>query len=136
MNTRWLLGSCAVVLGVAGLALTFAPAEVAALAGWVEAGPPPLVLQLLGAAYLALALLDWMVRRSVIGGIYGRPVVVANLVHFTVAAFAALGAEDGVRSAPVLAVAAVCAAFAVAFGWVMMRHPGERSGGPAMPESG
>lgn len=129
MNTRWLLGSCAVVLGASGAALTFAPQEVAALSGWADAGPPPFVLQLLGAAYLALALLDWMVRRSVIGGIYGRPVVLANLVHFTVAAFAALGTEGAVRSVPVLGAAAVCAVFAFAFGWVMMRHPGDRTVG-------
>ena len=58
-------------------------------------------VQTVGAAYLAFAMLNWMSRGSTIGGIYGRPLVVANVVHFTMVAillikWAGSGAPPGI----------------------------------------
>lgn len=78
----------AVVLMGGGVALTFLPEEI----GSAVFGPdaPGIVLAVLGGALFGLGLLNWMTRRAPIGGIYGRPVLMANLVHFTVAGLALL----------------------------------------------
>jgi hypothetical protein len=78
----------AALLLLGGLALLFAsdvvlPALVPAFpasAAWVG--------QLLGAAWLGVAALNWLRRRAVVGGIHGRPVVFANLVLYFVSALA------------------------------------------------
>ena len=40
--------------------------------------------QLLGSAWLGVAALNWASRATILGGIYGRPIVLANLaIYFT-----------------------------------------------------
>ena len=75
----------AIGLAVPGIALTFAPREIGELAGLQSA---PIVLQLLGAALLGFAVMNWTARGSMLGGIYGRAVVAANQMHFTVGGLA------------------------------------------------
>ncbi|WP_104418661.1 hypothetical protein [Neolewinella xylanilytica] len=73
---------------MAGVLFTFLPEEVA---GRLHANPDGAavpIYQLLGAVYLGFAGLNWLSRRSKIGGMYGRPVVVANFAHAFVAVFA------------------------------------------------
>jgi hypothetical protein len=41
-------------------------------------------MQLLAAAWLGFAALDWLSRGTVLGGIYGRPLVVANFGHLLI----------------------------------------------------
>jgi len=43
---------------------------------------------LLGALYVDFAMLNWMVKGSLIGNIYNRPVAVANFTHFLVGGLA------------------------------------------------
>lgn len=84
MNTRILLISSAAFLAVLGLVLTFAAAEVLA-----TDDPRTIVVgQLLGAALCGAAFLNWMSRGAPLGGIYGRPLAIGNLVHFTVGGLA------------------------------------------------
>ena len=82
MQTRWLAISSAVVLATIGLGLTFLPQEVLALAGERASAPLVLLAQLAGALALGFAWLDWFARHQRIGGIYQRPLVLANLLHF------------------------------------------------------
>src|SRR5919107_5264542 len=86
----------AALLALAGLALLFAsdvllPAAVPGFpvaAAWVG--------QLLGAAWLGVAALNWLQRAAVLGGVYGRPVVLANLALYFVSALSLLRAvADG-----------------------------------------
>jgi hypothetical protein len=72
------------VHAVFGLLLLFGPEQVSGLLG-AEPTPHPL-LQLLGAALLGFAAMNWIARGSVLGGIYGRAVVGANQTHLTVGA--------------------------------------------------
>ena len=76
----------ALVMGALGLAATFLPQEIAAYLG--ASTTLPLLIQILGALYLGFAMLNWMARTSLIGGIYSRPVASGNLVHFVVGALA------------------------------------------------
>jgi serine/threonine protein kinase len=45
------------------------------------ANPMDTLLQVLGSALFGFAMLNWLNRHSRIGGIFGRPVVAANLAH-------------------------------------------------------
>ncbi|MCC6165193.1 MAG: hypothetical protein IT182_17745 [Acidobacteria bacterium] len=82
MRTQWLCLSSAAFLVAIGLALTFMPQELLAQVGERATGPVVLLARLTGAMALAFAWLDWLARNQRIGGIYQRPLVLANLLHF------------------------------------------------------
>ena len=122
MNTRILMMSSAVVLGTIGIVLTFMPDEVAAYINLpVQA---VLVLQFLGAAYAGFAILNWMAKGNLIGGIYSKPVAMGNYAHFLVGAFAvgklALKSE-GLNH--LWFVTIVYVIFAAWFGYISFRNP-------------
>lgn len=88
MKTKWLLSSSAVMMGLLGLAGTFIPDEISKILG-IEPSPITLILlQIIGGLYLGFALLNWFTRSALIGGIYNKPVVLANLMHCIVVFFA------------------------------------------------
>ena len=84
-------------------------------------------MQIVGALYFGFAMLNWMNRKSVIGGIYSKPVVVANLAHFAVAGLALIQAlfSDSHWPSAVWMMGALYSVFAVCFGILFFRHPGE-----------
>lgn len=123
MNSRALLTASAIFLGGAGLGLTFLPQELLLHVRQPDARILVVFVQTIGAAYLAFAMLNWMSRGSTIGGIYGRPLAVANVVHFTMVAillarWAAAGAPPGVMISAGLYVL-----FALGFGALMFGRP-------------
>ncbi|MBL0126631.1 MAG: hypothetical protein IPP83_04055 [Flavobacteriales bacterium] len=125
MNTRLLMIASSFALGALGLALTFAPDEVfTAISG--SYGSPTVVLQLCGALYCGFALLNWTSKGAVIGGIYGRPLVIGNLTHFTIGALALTKAPGG-HSVDVArwVLVAMYALFAGLFAYAMFTHPAE-----------
>jgi len=73
-----------IALFIAGAACLFAPVETLSLLGFT--GASEVSGQLLGALYLAIALANWTARESTIGGIYSRPLTMANFVHFVIGA--------------------------------------------------
>ncbi|HEY1325391.1 MAG TPA: hypothetical protein VGI14_00530 [Casimicrobiaceae bacterium] len=116
MNTRLLMRASAVVLAVFGASGTFLPREILVRAGTSPAGFSVVLIQMAGALYLGFAMLNWMAQGSVMGGIYGRPVAVGNLAHFTIGALALLKVIlSGQRSPEVVVGAAVYAILAVSF---------------------
>lgn len=109
-----------VVMGLAGLAASFAPAELLGVLKVAPAEPLPVVVQLMGALYVAFALANWTAKDSLIGGIYARPLALGNCVHFLVAALA-LGKHE-LRAGfhdPLFGVLVVYAIFALGFGWLV-----------------
>jgi hypothetical protein len=83
--------------------------------------------QLLAAAWLAVGALNWLSRSSLLGGIYGRPVVLANLVLYFVATTVLSKIVVGRDAPPALRAAAVpIVVFAVVYGWLLFRGPLER----------
>jgi len=84
MFTRALLLSSALFMVLLGAMGTFAPAEVLILAD-IDPLPSTVILfQIMGGLYLGFAVLNWMSRNAPIGGIYGKPLASANLIHFVV----------------------------------------------------
>ena len=126
MTTRILMSASAAFLAALGVGITFLPQELSAHVGAPPEGAAVLAMQLLGALYLGFAMLNWMNRGNRIGGIYGRPVSMANFFHFFVGALALLKGFVGHPPAPeTAAIAAAYSVFAAWFGWVMFTHPGD-----------
>jgi hypothetical protein len=117
----------AAFLAFAGLSLLFAADEI--LSRHLPGYPPADYWfgQLLAAACLALATLNWLSRHTLLGGIYGRPVVAANATGYFIAAITLLKPMlAGVfRPAGWLLVIPVTA-LAAAYAWLMFRGPFEQ----------
>ena len=119
----------AVVLLLGGASLLFAADDV--LPVLVPGFPPggAWLGQLLGAAWLAVAAMNWLQRASVLGGIYGRPVVLPNLALYFVSALTVLrtalgGAALGrAASSTLWMLCAVMAVLAAAYGVLLLRGP-------------
>lgn len=84
----WAVTGTALFLVGVGAALLFAGQEVI---GALFGRPPvePLA-SLLGGALIGFGAMNWIARRSILGGIYGRAVVVGNQAHFIVGAIVLL----------------------------------------------
>lgn len=124
MISSLLSRASAAVLLLAGIAFLFASDVL--LPALVPGFPPAAAWlgQLLGAAWLGVAALNWLQRGAVLGGIYGRPVVIANLTLYFVSALSLLRALVAGGAPPVLWAAAVpAAAFAAAYGALLLRGP-------------
>lgn len=121
---RLLMTLSAIALALAGLACSFAPQELQAVLGAPASATGALMIQLLGAAYLGLAMLDWMARGVLIGGIYARPVAAGNLLHFFAGAAALAKAVTATPAPiPLWIAAGVYAGLALAFARVLLTHP-------------
>jgi hypothetical protein len=116
------LSACA--LGLLGATGSFLPAEVLVWLGTPATPIVVLLVQAYGASLLGFAMLNWMSRRMTLGGIYGRPLVVGNLLHFGAGG---IGAVKLLRAYPEAAklwpLAVVYVVFAVACGILMLRSP-------------
>jgi len=117
MASRGMMSACAGFLAILGLAATFLPQEIAA-ASWAPGpadGRAALLVQIAGGLYLGFAILNWSVRDLVIGGIYNRPIVLGNLLHFLTVALALLRAVAGGERHP--ALLGLVASYALFAGW-------------------
>lgn len=116
-------------LGVVG---SFLPQESLARLG-VRPDPPVVLLMQIGAAlYLGFAILNWMAKGVLIGGIYSRPVALGNFLHFAVVAIILLKAWfAGFRPIEIPIGAAIYSLFGVWFGLVLFTHPIRTKQNPA-----
>ena len=124
MNPRLLMSASATTMGACGIAMQFLPREVLTHLGVAAEPIPALLVQVMGAAYLGFAMMNWMARAVIIGGIYVRPLAMGNFAHFTIGALALADlafAAEGSRT--ILVVAVAYALLAILFGMVMFTHP-------------
>jgi hypothetical protein len=124
MNTKLLMMFSALLMASVGVLLQFAPHEILNYFGVAADGVTALSAQLTGALYLGFAMMNWMAKTVLIGGIYARPLAVGNFTHFLVGALALL---KYAFSAPHLwsiwIVAIIYALLAILFGIVFFTHP-------------
>ena len=119
MPSRIIASSSALVLAAAGTLLLFASDEVLPRLVPGISRDGAWLGQVLGAAWLGIAALNWLSRGSVLGGIYGRPIVMANAVTYFITATVLLKAPlAGARI-----VVALPAAFALLYGLLLFRGP-------------
>lgn len=122
-HTRLLMGLSAAFLAAAGLLGAFLPQEILWHFEVTRNAAALLLTRLVAAAYLAFALLNWTARGILIGGIYARPVALANFLHFVMLATTLLGVVE--RGSGLLTWLAFlpAAGFAFWFGYVLFRPP-------------
>lgn len=123
MNTKLLMTSSAILMGTTGIALSFLPQELARVIDLPESGWSQLILQVAGAQYVAFAMINWMAKSNLIGGIYSKPVAMGNLIHFGVSSLALL--KLSVISQPLLywGLTGIYIVFAICFGYVFFSDP-------------
>lgn len=127
MNTKLIMASTASLLAAIGISLTFAPDNIVASLGINNSLVIRLALQLLGAAYFAFAMLNWMAKGAIIGGIYNRPIAIANLTHFMTGGIALTKAVLSNHQLPVVLsiIAGLYLITGCVFWLVISRHPGK-----------
>lgn len=126
-HSRYLMTASAAALALLGLPCIFAPDIVLQRLGGGASAGANLVVQIAGALYLGFAGLNWMGKASLIGGIYGRPVAIGNLLHFLVALFAIFRAAQVTGTGFLWAITIGYASFALAFALIIFRSPSRSS---------
>ena len=125
MNTKILMTLSAIILALIGISLIFLPKEILDYLELSVSETLQLLMQIIGSLYFALAILNWMSKGSIIGGIYNRPIAMANLAHFVIAGLALI---KGILANPSLSyviwsIAIIYSIFAILFGIVAFKHP-------------
>ena len=123
-QTKYLMSFSAVVMFALGVALTFGPSEVIHSAGGSQAPLLTLIARACGALYLGFAILNWMAKDNLIGGIYSRPVAMGNFLHFFAIAMAIVKSFSVLpHSAGIVTLAAIFCVLAAGFANVLFQHP-------------
>jgi hypothetical protein len=128
MNTKLLMIVSAIALFAMGIILIFIPAETLIYFDLTATKPLLIFTQILGALYFGFGMLNWMSKASIIGGIYNKPVVAANLAHFMIAALTLI---KGILSNPglpvlIMVITFIYAVFAISFAILFFRHPASK----------
>ena len=117
IRTRDAMSLSAAAFGLAGVGLLFAPDLVGSALIPGAAGP---LAQLLGAALLGFATMNWTARGMALGGIYGRAVVAANQAHAFIGALVLVRwVVDRGATLPMWVLTGVYLLAAVYFSWLM-----------------
>ena len=125
MNTKILMTSGAILFALIGINLILFPKEILNHLELGVSDTLEILMQTLGSLYYGLAMLNWMSKRNLIGGIYNRPIVVANLTHFVVAVLVLI---KGIYTNPNLSyiiwiITIIYSIFTILFGIVLLKHP-------------
>jgi len=123
MQTRILMATSAVFMAVLGAAASFLPEEILRYTGTVPAALINSVVQTCGALFLGFAILNWMARGLLIGGIYSRPLALGNFLHFTVVAITLMKVLFELPLPMVIGLTIIYTIFALWFGMVLFTHP-------------
>jgi len=125
MNTKIVMIATALFCGVLGILCLFLPQEMAAYFQLEINSASALLFKLLSALYLGFAILNWMGKANLIGGIYSRPVAIANFTHFLIGtiSLSKLLSDVQIHFALVLSLTIIYAVFALIFGYIFFNNP-------------
>jgi hypothetical protein len=113
MPAKPILTASAILLALSGAVCLFMPI-----------GGAGLHTQFLGAALMGFAALNWVAKDSTLGGIYGRPITVANFLHCAIASLLLVRAIiDAPGNTILLFVFIPYVLFALAFGSILFGWP-------------
>jgi hypothetical protein len=111
-------------MGAAGIVATFLPQELLARLGGQANLPLSALVQLFGALLFAFAMVNWTAKGAAMGGIYGRPIALGNLTHFTIGALTLIRAVlDGASDPMIIGAGAIYIGFALSFSVAFFRSP-------------
>ena len=120
--------SSALILGLAGVFALFAPDTLLYTQGSAPTGTTSVLVQLMGALYFSFALMNWTAKDSLIGGIYARPVSLANFGHFFAGTLLLLKYQlANEMSLSILAALIVYSVYMACFYWLVFRSTGVKA---------
>jgi len=124
MNTKILMIVNAIVMAVFGILCQLMPHEVLHFFNSDSSGIVPLLVQIIGAMYLGFAMMNWMAKSVLIGGIYARPLAMGNFLHFVIGALALVKFAFTTPDLwTIWIMAIVYSIFAIFFGIVIFTNP-------------
>ncbi|WP_430409402.1 hypothetical protein [Kordia sp.] len=84
-----------------------------------------LFLNILSALYLGFAIMNWMARGTLIGGIYNKPIAIGNLLQFGVGAIALIKIVSGIQIHPeiIISLTVVYMILAILFAYIFVTNP-------------
>ncbi|MDA3859952.1 MAG: hypothetical protein PF445_01885 [Melioribacteraceae bacterium] len=129
MNTKLIMTFSAIMLGIVGISLTFLPQEISIYFDLRTSKLIQTKIQILGALYFSFAMLNWMTKASFIGGVYNRPIVIANLTHFMIGSITLVKHIISSENLSVIFVilTTLYSLLTILFGRILFRHPGEEN---------
>jgi len=125
MKTKLLMTTSAFFLGILGILLSFFPKEILENLNIDANLVTILILQLQGALYLGFAILNWMARGTIIGGIYNRPIAIGNFMHFIVGAITLVKIVSSIQihREVIIGITVLYVIFALLFAYVFRTNP-------------
>jgi hypothetical protein len=125
MNTKLVMTTSALFLGIIGAMLSFLPKEIAEYLSIEPNSFTILFLNIMSALYLGFGMLNWMAKGTLIGGIYNRPIAIGNLMHFGVGTIALVKVVSSIQSHSeiVISLAVVYVIFAFLFLYIFRKNP-------------
>jgi hypothetical protein len=126
LNTKILFTISAIFLGLIGIGFSFLPDEIITYLN-IESNPfLTLLLQILGSLYLGFGITNWMAKGSLIGGIYNRPIVIGNSMHFFIGAITLIKVVFGIQEHTEIIISAtvIYTILAVCFAYLFVTNPG------------
>ena len=127
MNTKLLMTACSLLLGATGIFALFLPDVLLSAQGVELTEAMSMLVQLMGALYFGFAIMNWTAKDSAIGGVYARPVSLANFSHFLTGALLLAKNLFDEFSPLMLIVTVVYVVFAACFYWLVFRATGLKS---------
>lgn len=116
--------SSAIFMGIVGILLTFIPNEIFELASGITPSPfQILILQLGGALYFGMAMINWYSKNQIIGGLFGRAVGIGNYTHFLIASLGLLKSGLLKENYYLMAFTMIYVIFALGFTWMFFTTP-------------
>ena len=125
MNRKILMVASAIVMGIIGLILIFMPNETLQFLNQEQNGVLALILQLMGALYFGFAILNWMAKNVLIGGIYAKPLSLGNFTNFLIGGLTLIKIvmNDNSTAIYIWILTMLYVVFAAAFGLVSFTSP-------------
>lgn len=123
LPTNRLLVAASACYAAAGLPLLFAADQVMAQFDGGASAVAHWIAGLLGGALTAFALLNWVQRHTLMGGIYGRPLLIANLLLLSNITFSSLRMWRADHLALYAVTGVIGAMLFAAFGRLFFRNP-------------
>ena len=125
MNTKILMTSSSLTLAAAGIFTLFASDVLLSALGVAVTAQLSVLVQLLGVLYFSFALMNWTAKDSAIGGIYARPISLANFSHFfSGTLLLAKYLLSNEFNLPILLISILYTIFAIIFYWLVFRATG------------
>ena len=112
-------------LGLIGLGLTFASQEFLIYFSVKDNAIITALIQLLGALYLGFSIMNWMAKDALFGGIYNKPLVIGNFMHFGSGALALIKMAIRTENVPesIIATTFIYSILALSFAYLFFNNP-------------